>query len=167
MPQRVIDELDKKILALLSLNSRLSFRKIAERVGVSESTIRKRTERLKKSGIIRSFTITIDPSVLHKKVAAFITIKPKLTSKNEVVTDLLHAEEITEVYVLNIQCGYIVKAEVESLEVLHSFVEKLRENESIESFEPCIVLRTSKQQIFQFGSDVLEKLGADQGLEDI
>ncbi|MFW9997390.1 MAG: Lrp/AsnC family transcriptional regulator [Candidatus Odinarchaeota archaeon] len=161
-----IDETDKKLLTLLSLNSRMSFRKIAQRSGVSESTVRKRVEHLKKIGVIRSFTITIDPNVLNKKVAAFITIKPKLSSKDDVARELLNTEAITEMYVLNIQCGYIVKAEVESLEALHELVEKLRENDSIETFEPCIVLRASKQQAFQFGSEVLEELDIDDELVD-
>ncbi|MFX0093791.1 MAG: Lrp/AsnC family transcriptional regulator [Candidatus Hodarchaeota archaeon] len=166
MPRKVIDDIDKRILAILSRNGRISFRKIAERIKVSESTVRKRVERLQKFGVIKSFTITIDPSVLHKGVAAFITIRPRFQDKNAVVMDLMDAEEVTELYVLNVQCGYIAKIEVESLEILHSFVEKLRENDSIESFEPCIVLRTSKQQAFQFGKNMLKELGVGEELAD-
>ncbi len=59
-----IDEIDKKILDILMSNSRTPFTDIALRLNVSEGTVRKRVKRLEDQGVIREYTIDIDPSKL-------------------------------------------------------------------------------------------------------
>lgn len=57
-----IDELDYKILQLLSANARESINKIANKLTVSTTTISSRILKLKKAGVIRGFRVNIDPS---------------------------------------------------------------------------------------------------------
>jgi DNA-binding Lrp family transcriptional regulator len=57
-----IDELDYKILQLLSANARESLAKIANKLTVSTTTIKTRFEKLKKAGVIRGFRVIIDPA---------------------------------------------------------------------------------------------------------
>jgi DNA-binding Lrp family transcriptional regulator len=57
-----IDELDYKLLQLLSANARESINKIANKLTVSTTTISSRILKLKKAGVIRGFRVNIDPS---------------------------------------------------------------------------------------------------------
>jgi DNA-binding Lrp family transcriptional regulator len=57
-----IDELDYKILQLLSANARQSINKIANKLKVSTTTISSRILKLKKAGVIRGYRVNIDPS---------------------------------------------------------------------------------------------------------
>ena len=52
-----MDEIDKKLLELLREDSRFTYTKMALILGLSEGTVRKRTQRLITSGVIVRFTI--------------------------------------------------------------------------------------------------------------
>ena len=52
-----VDSLDRSILSVLIDSGRASFVEIAERVGVTERTIRTRMKRLEEDGVIRGYTI--------------------------------------------------------------------------------------------------------------
>ena len=52
-----VDSLDRSILTVLRDSGRASFVEIAERVGVTERTIRTRMKRLEEDGVIRGYTI--------------------------------------------------------------------------------------------------------------
>ena len=52
-----VDSLDRSILNVLRDAGRSSFVEIAERVGVTERTIRTRMRRLEEEGVIRGYTI--------------------------------------------------------------------------------------------------------------
>jgi len=52
-----VDSLDRSILTVLRDSGRASFVEIADRVGVTERTIRTRMKRLEEDGVIRGYTI--------------------------------------------------------------------------------------------------------------
>ncbi|HIE13761.1 TPA: Lrp/AsnC family transcriptional regulator [Candidatus Bathyarchaeota archaeon] len=52
-----MDEIDLKILRILSRNSRTKFVQIAKEVGLSEGAVRRRIRNMIEKGIIRRFTI--------------------------------------------------------------------------------------------------------------
>ena len=54
-----LDAEDKVILKLLSENSRLSYTEIAARTGMKKSTLRYRIMNMKKSGLIKRFTVAV------------------------------------------------------------------------------------------------------------
>lgn len=72
-----MDRIDKKILAELQKDGRLSFTELADRVGLSLSPCQRRVRALEKSGVIKGYKAVIDPSVVGLGFAAivFVTIK--------------------------------------------------------------------------------------------
>jgi Lrp/AsnC family transcriptional regulator for asnA, asnC and gidA len=69
-----IDELDLKILKLLEEDGRLAFMDIAKKLRLSESTIRKRVQALKENGVIKRFTVEIDPAKIGLNTVAIVGI---------------------------------------------------------------------------------------------
>lgn len=61
MVEKIIDNLDIKILRLLQEDARKPFKEIANICNVSTDTIKYRFENLRKKGIIRGYTVVIDP----------------------------------------------------------------------------------------------------------
>ena len=53
--------MDKKILGVLEADARTSLRKIAEEVGVALGTVSNRVRRLESLGVIRGYTVLLDP----------------------------------------------------------------------------------------------------------
>jgi DNA-binding Lrp family transcriptional regulator len=60
-----LDELDRKILALLSEDSRRSYREIAKHLGVSHANVSGRIRRLEEGGVIKGYTVILDPEVMN------------------------------------------------------------------------------------------------------
>ena len=60
-PGEGMDEIDKRILRVLEADARTSLRKIAEEVGVALGTVSNRVRRMESLGIIRGYTVLLDP----------------------------------------------------------------------------------------------------------
>ena len=58
-----VDNLDYGILDLLRQNARAGYGDIGDRVGLSASAVKRRVDRLVADGVIRAFTIQVDPAV--------------------------------------------------------------------------------------------------------
>jgi Lrp/AsnC family transcriptional regulator for asnA, asnC and gidA len=69
-----LDEIDTKILELLEEDARRSFTEMAEKLKVSESSIRKRVLALQKEGVIKKFTIKVDHAKLGLNTVAIVGI---------------------------------------------------------------------------------------------
>ena len=60
-----LDELDRRILALLSHDSRLSYREVAKQIGVSHANVSGRIRRLEDAGVIKGYTVILDPEIMN------------------------------------------------------------------------------------------------------
>ncbi len=58
-----------KLLQILRENARTPFVKIAELFGVSETAVRKRVKRLEEQGVIKKYTVEINPKKIGFEVA--------------------------------------------------------------------------------------------------
>lgn len=80
--QRMLDEIDKKILQILQEDSRKPVREISKELGneVSPSTVSRRINDMRDNGIIKKFTIQVDPEPLNLKypICFFIETDPKI-----------------------------------------------------------------------------------------
>ena len=72
-----MDNRDKKILAELQGNGRLSITELAERVGLSVSPCHRRVRALEESGAIKGYTAKLDPTLIGFGFTAivFVTIR--------------------------------------------------------------------------------------------
>ena len=61
---KVLDPIDKRILGLLDENCRLSYQALAERLGLTDTAIRKRLERLITTGVIEEFSIILKSAMM-------------------------------------------------------------------------------------------------------
>src|SRR5262245_48477600 len=81
-----MDNLDYGILDMLRQNSRAGYGDIGERVGLSASAVKRRVDRLVADGVIRAFTIQVDPAVDGMGTEAYVelfcrgTVAPRSSS---------------------------------------------------------------------------------------
>ncbi|WP_072343102.1 Lrp/AsnC family transcriptional regulator [Actinomyces urinae] len=71
-PEFELDETYLEILRYLRRDSRMSVAALAEAVGISRSNAYARLNTLVESGVIERFTVDINPSLIGKKVSAFV-----------------------------------------------------------------------------------------------
>jgi Lrp/AsnC family leucine-responsive transcriptional regulator len=89
----MLDELDRKLLDILIKDSRTSLKDLAQQVGLSSPSVSERLRRLEERGVIRAFTIEIDPEALGYPLQAIVRVRP-LPGKLHIVQQLI--EEIPE-----------------------------------------------------------------------
>jgi DNA-binding Lrp family transcriptional regulator len=69
-----LDDLDRKLLALLIENGRESFAALGQRVGLSTAATKRRVDRLRRERVIRRFTTEVEPSALGWTIDAFVEL---------------------------------------------------------------------------------------------
>lgn len=68
-----MDQMDLVIIKRMTENARVSFRKIAEELGVSPDTVISRYKAMQNEGVIRGSTVVLDPQKIgYKGMAAFM-----------------------------------------------------------------------------------------------
>ena len=69
-----MDSIDRAIIDALKLDARAPYGEIAGRVGLSGSAVKRRIDRLVADGVIRSFTITVDPGMDGLGTEAYVEL---------------------------------------------------------------------------------------------
>ncbi|AGT34190.1 transcriptional regulator [Thermococcus litoralis DSM 5473] len=141
----LLDEIDKEILRVLQKNSRTPLREISKRVGLAESTVYERIKKLKERGIIKKFTIILDPESLGFHLLAFILIKAKAGKYAEVAEKLIAYPEIVEIYETTGDYDMILKIRTRSSEELNDFLDKIGEIEGVVATHTMVVLKIHKE----------------------
>lgn len=70
-----LDAVDRTILNMLQQDARVPFSTIAEKLGVSEATIRYRVKQLEKSKVIKNYTTLLTPSKVGFSTTGIMMVK--------------------------------------------------------------------------------------------
>ncbi len=73
MPDK-LDRFDQAILRILSIEGRITFTELANRIGLTKTPCQTRVHRLEKEGYIRSYRAQIDPSMMGRRHVAFVQV---------------------------------------------------------------------------------------------
>ena len=145
MARRELDEIDLKIITELLSNGRASYRRIAERIGVSVATVASRVEALERRGVIRGYTALVDPAKLGYQITAVIELR--ITSGNilEVQRRISEDPHVFSVYDVTGEADSIVLARFRSREELSRFVKRVLSMEEVERTVTHIALEIVKE----------------------
>ncbi len=144
-----MDGFDRKILAHLQTDGRLTNGELAERIGLSPSQCSRRRSRLEADGVIRGYHAELDPLKIGIGVSSVIAIN--LSTQNVDQADKLHRllmrlPEVQEVHALTGDMDYSIKVVARDLQELSEFINTtLLRQEAIQNVKTSIVLDTIKQ----------------------
>jgi DNA-binding Lrp family transcriptional regulator len=71
----VLDETDRRILAVLDADARATNKAVADAVGIAPSTCHTRVRSLQERGVIQGFRTEIDPAAMGRSLQALIAIR--------------------------------------------------------------------------------------------
>jgi len=141
-----IDSVDKEILRMLQDDARISFKKIAEKIGVSEATIFVRVKKLRKNGVIKRFTAIVSPDLLGKNLTAFVLINTEPKNLEHVLDALSSMDDVYEVYDVTGAYYVIVKIRTENRKTLAEIIDKIGMIDGVTRTETAIVLKCVKEE---------------------
>ncbi|QOV95989.1 Lrp/AsnC family transcriptional regulator [Novosphingobium sp. ES2-1] len=165
------DELDRQIAEALADDARLSFRKIAADLGVTEGTVRGRVKRLQTAGLLKLVPIVDIARGLDATNAGqhmmFVTVKCASGKLDAVREGLLALPEVRALYDANAALRLIAICVLPSLEDAAAVTNRVLALEGIREAETELVLQTVKYNAAIGPIATVEDLrGMDASAED-
>jgi len=134
------DRIDDLLLGLLREDSRESNTKIATRLGLSESAVRRRIGNLKSSGKIRKFTIDVDDRELSSAIT-WVSVDPS-TPTRQVSEKIRSVKGVESVYETAGQFDIAVVVKGANIGEVNTTIEGIRRAGGVISTNTTMVLRT-------------------------
>lgn len=141
-----MDETDREILRCLYEDARMPLRKIAERVGISVSTVSVRIKALEDEKVIKSYIPVLDPAKLGYDLLTIIGVRISEGRLVEVEEKLAKDDRILQVFDVTGEWDSMLIARFRSREELNSFVKDLLTQPHIERTNTLLVLNVVKDE---------------------
>jgi len=135
---------DLKLIKILMKNSRLPYTKIASNLGVTEAAIRKRVKALEEKGVIRRFTIDVNPKALGYDLDVLIGIDTTPEKYLKILEILRDLDEIIDLYTSSGDHMILFRAWFKNTEELNEFVHNLESIDGVTRVCPAILLEKLK-----------------------
>lgn len=117
-----MDDLDRKILALLSQNARMPVKEIAEQVALTSPAVSSRIRKLEQDGIISGYTVLLNRPADRLYVDALISLSVKPSLREEVLALLQSSREVLQCYNVTGEYTFLIKVSCGSMAALEHII---------------------------------------------
>jgi DNA-binding Lrp family transcriptional regulator len=135
-----IDDLDRKLLALLRIDARAPASRLAAELKVSRGTIQNRIDRMLARGTIRGFTVRARPDVEAERIRAVMCVEIKGERSAAVVKALRGFPQIVAIHSTNGRWDLVAELETDSLAGFSQTLDEIRRIEGIAATETNLLL---------------------------
>lgn len=122
----------------------MSFLKIAKTLGVSETAVRKRVKKLESEGVIKRYTIEVDPKKIGFEINALIGIDTKPEHYIPVLGKLKEVKEVVSLYSSSGDHMILIECWFKNSRELTEFIKKLNMIKGVTKICPAIILEKIK-----------------------
>ncbi|MBJ6372596.1 Lrp/AsnC family transcriptional regulator [Sedimentitalea arenosa] len=144
-----LDDKDRRILAMLQGDCRLSNADLAEKVGMSTSALWRRVRSLEEAGVIERYGAVVDPARMGLGFHAIVHVHLTRHDRDRVggfIRAVRGRPEVQECYATTGQSDYHLRVLCRDLEAYNAFLEEfLFRQPAVESAQTNLVLRTIKR----------------------
>jgi DNA-binding Lrp family transcriptional regulator len=132
-----MDELDRRILAILRRDSRTPYTEIADQVGTSEGTVRNRVERLLEGGVIERFTVATRTGNIKAMVEIGVAVD---VDTGEISQQMAEWTEVDFVWQVSGEEDIVVVVDTTDTGTLNDLITRARELEEVVSTKTRLIL---------------------------
>ncbi|MEM2319139.1 MAG: Lrp/AsnC family transcriptional regulator [Candidatus Bathyarchaeia archaeon] len=140
-----LDDVDFKILNLLQEDSRLSYNKIADKLGISVGTAYNRVKSLEERGILKGYTVLVDPNKIGYTLTALILIQAEGKHLMDVENEIAKMGNIISVYDITGDFDIAVIARFKDRDGLNQFIKSLLSLPYVKRTVTNVVLNVVKE----------------------
>ena len=145
-----LDEIDRKLLAELQNEGRVTNVELAHRVGLTAPPCLRRVRALEEEGVIRGYHADLDASQLGFAITVFAMVSLKSqaeTALREFEDHMAQLPEVRECHMLNGEIDFILKCVAPDLSSFQTFLtEELTSAPNVASVKTSLVIRCAKDQ---------------------
>lgn len=149
MQETGIDEFDRRLLAALQLEGRLTNAELSERINLSASQCARRRVRLEEAGWIKAYHAVLDRERLGFGLINLISVtlaSHNRDSAKQFAELIMRLPEVMEAHALTGEMDYMLKVVTRDLKSLSSFVnDYLLPHDAVQNVKTSIVLATIKE----------------------
>ena len=123
-----LDKTDRKILAVLQREARISITELASRVGLSATPVSERVKRLERENVITGYYAHLNPQVLGLRILVFVELR--LSQKSSEIFDSVKRElafvpEVLECHLVAGEFDYLIKARIPDMRDYRSLLGRI------------------------------------------
>jgi Lrp/AsnC family transcriptional regulator len=144
----MMDELDRRIIAVLQEDATLPVEKIAQRVNSSKSPVWTRIRKLREVGVIARQVAILDPAKVDRDEVFFVTIKTSSHSADwleRFAAAVAQMGEIQEAHRLAGDIDYLLKVRVKDTRAFDAFYKRLVAEVELFSVTSMLSMETLKE----------------------
>jgi DNA-binding Lrp family transcriptional regulator len=138
-----MDDIDRRIVALLRENARRSFQDIGARVALSAPAVKRRVDRLEADGVIRAYAAVLDPATMgwptHAVVALYCEGR---MAAAEVRTAVAPHPEVSAAFTVAGEASAILHVHARDTAHLERTLERIRDTPGVIRTQTQVVLST-------------------------
>ena len=136
-----LDLIDRRIFELLQDDGRRTIADIAAHVNLSAAPVKRRIDRLERSGVIAGYTAVLDHARLRSTIEAFVEIRISgSTDVDAFIAGISEIPEVSEIFALAGEPDAIVRIRVDDVEHLKRVVNVMRRAAYVTATKSFIVL---------------------------
>ena len=143
-----LDKIDKKILSILSSNSKLGNKEIAAEIGLSITPTFERIKRLERHGVIKNYVAILDKKNIDKGLHVLCQVSLKAHNLDLLVgfeDKIVHLHEVNSCYHIAGNYDYLLSIEVKDMDEYQEFLkQKLASIPNIANVQSSFVMSTLK-----------------------
>jgi Lrp/AsnC family leucine-responsive transcriptional regulator len=118
------DSRNLDLLRLLREDPRISISELARRIGMSAPAVRERVLRLEEAGIIRGYTVELDPAALGYPLCAFVRVRPAPGRLPQVAELARRLPQVSECHRVTGDDCFVLKVHLRGLEQLDELIDQ-------------------------------------------
>lgn len=138
-----MDDIDKQILKNLQQNARMTISDLSSEISLSMPAISERLKKLEASGVIKQYTVILDPSMLNKHLMALMLIRfDKPSNGDSFSTFVKNEPEIKECFYITGDYDYSLKIITENTRTLELLLTRIKNQQGIVKTQTIVILST-------------------------
>ena len=139
-----MDNVDRRLLALLRENARASVASLAKELGVARGTVQNRMSRLERDGTVVGYSVRLKPQVEEHRIRALMTIAVEGNHIEAVIASLRGDPAVGALHSTNGRWDIVAELRADSLASFDQVLGRIRQLEGIASTETSLLLSTFK-----------------------
>ena len=140
-----LDDTDRRLLAVLLEDARISQRGLAQRIGVAQGTITNRLRRLEELGVIKGYTVLLEPESIGWTMTVITGLRIEKGSMINVQQNMAAAPRVFAVYDVTGDYDSVVLARVQSRKDLDDLTKTVFTLKGVQRSFTQVVLNTVKE----------------------
>lgn len=139
-----MDELDRRLIALLRHDARTSVAALAKQLGVARGTVQNRMARLEADGTIVGYTVRLRPDVEEHRIRALMTIAVEGNRNEAVLATLRGDPAVAALHTTNGRWDIVAELRTDSLATFDQVLRRIGQIDGVARTETSLLLSTLK-----------------------